>query len=303
MHREDGSELVVRWLDHLTYSRKRSAGTVYRYATSMRSWLALLDGMHPFDADTPMMEAWTQRPARKGARASASTKNDVWCLRSFYGWAFEQQLTQRDMSAALHSPTVHNMQPKPVPDDVWLHLVRSQMSDSLRLALYLGYYSGLRRAEIRSLSPSQVGPDKFADVVRKGGDADIIEWGVVYEWQCERLPLLTVGDDYPTLLLRSAASQSRWLIPWGDEATGCDPQSFNKRLTTLCNREGITPSITPHQLRHSCATNLLVSGMAVELVAHFLNHSSVDITRRYLKLGGGYLSKHLDRLRAEMRGR
>ncbi len=42
--------------------------------------------------------------------------------------------------------------------------------------------------------------------------------------------------------------------------------------------------ITLHSLRHSIATHLLLSGMALQSIQHFLGHSSLESTQLYTHL-------------------
>ena len=53
------------------------------------------------------------------------------------------------------------------------------------------------------------------------------------------------------------------------------------------------PHIAPHQLRHSCATNLLRAGLPLPIASNLLNHANVHTTMRYMKAGGDELSEWL----------
>ncbi|WP_305845155.1 tyrosine-type recombinase/integrase [Photobacterium leiognathi] len=62
-----------------------------------------------------------------------------------------------------------------------------------------------------------------------------------------------------------------------------------QRLTTqtlndLCkglNKKGFNRVVSPHDFRHSMATNLLRSGFDLLLVSKFMGHSSITTTQRY----------------------
>ncbi|MBK6794081.1 MAG: phage integrase family protein [Anaerolineales bacterium] len=54
------------------------------------------------------------------------------------------------------------------------------------------------------------------------------------------------------------------------------------RLTTLGRQVGF--HVTPHQLRHTCATILLNAGMSVLGVQKLLGHKYVETTLRYARL-------------------
>ena len=50
----------------------------------------------------------------------------------------------------------------------------------------------------------------------------------------------------------------------------------------LCGRDGATPNITPHQLRHTYGTALVIGGMSLQAR---LGHVSAEMTLRYASLG------------------
>jgi len=61
-------------------------------------------------------------------------------------------------------------------------------------------------------------------------------------------------------------------------------QSLIHRLQYLKNKAGIRKTIGLHTLRHSIATHLLASGMALENIARFLGHKSLESTQIYTHL-------------------
>ena len=281
------------------HGRGRSRLTVSRYAhtwAAFERWMGEAGIAHPFDATLTEMQAFATRPAHHRGhpnhpRAAASIKNDVNALRSFYRWAFENEHTRKNKALALHGPKVQNRNPKPVPLESWQRIVESNLDDSLRLALYLGYFAGLRRHEILALAPEQVNAKTITDVLRKGGDDDhTIPWLEMYELLQVCVPEVCVGEEYPELMERYAKSESHWLIPWGDEHYGPHMDSMNKRMTSLSRRLHI-PQVTPHMLRHSCATNLASTTIDPKALMYYLNHSDMNVTMRYVKMSGGLAAK------------
>lgn len=64
-----------------------------------------------------------------------------------------------------------------------------------------------------------------------------------------------------------------WGQPWGRPMTYASVDRLTRRLRA---RTGI--EFTPHQFRHSYATDLLRRGVAVEVVQHLLGHASISTT-------------------------
>lgn len=59
---------------------------------------------------------------------------------------------------------------------------------------------------------------------------------------------------------------------------------FYQRLEYLKEKAGIEKEFGLHTLRHSIATHLSMSGMAIEEIARFLGHSTLDATQIYVHL-------------------
>jgi site-specific recombinase XerD len=59
------------------------------------------------------------------------------------------------------------------------------------------------------------------------------------------------------------------------------PQRLRLYLKTLSQRAGIDRNVTPHMLRHTCATRWLESGLDIRHVQKLLGHSSISTTEIY----------------------
>lgn len=62
---------------------------------------------------------------------------------------------------------------------------------------------------------------------------------------------------------------------------------LNKRLKLLCEKAEVNKKITLHCLRHSIATNLLESGMELEMIGQFLGHVGLEATQVYTRITDG----------------
>jgi integrase len=193
---------------------------------------------------------------------------------------------QTDPTIDLVAPSVKNNLPKPIPDADWRALYSSDLSDRLFVALGLGYYVGLRRAEIASLHGKQINKGFIEHFIRKGGGEDTLPWLDLVRVIQDGLPEVDVLTfDFQSKLAELASANLHSPITYQDGGT------IHREMIRACKLAGI-PKYTPHQLRHSCATNLVRTGMPLGLVASMMNHSSIDITRGYARLGGGELADY-----------
>ena len=282
--------IVSAWLEWMAESRGASTITVANYRGGMRSYLRECVGDRPLGSvSTDDIEAWLLRVRSNGRVGSPATRaRDVAMLKAFHRWAFSRGLVGSDLGVLLVTPTVHNRQPKPLPDDVFASAWAQVDSPELGLMVALGYWVGLRRAEIVSLRGADVDvAHRQLLVVRKGGDQGVMPYGELVDLWREFVPHL--WDD-------------RW-VGWLHERAATAPQEplcgvlrpngLNDAIRAWQARTGQSrgASWTPHALRHSFVTNLLRIGMGIDMVADLAGHSSVAVTQKYAALGGGRVAE------------
>lgn len=150
------------------------------------------------------------------------------------------------------------------------------------------YGVGVRVSELVGLDTSDVdlGASPSVRVLGKGAKERVVP----LTGHAHRTLRTWLADDGRRALLRAAARR------WGD--TGAvDAVFVNQRGGRLTRRgahlvvvahgrtAGIPANdITPHTLRHSCATHMLEGGADLRSIQEMLGHESVDTTQRYLKV-------------------
>ena len=286
-------ELVDAFLTWLGGAQRRSPRTVRCYRNVLKLYLEWLD--KPLsEVRIDDVEAFGARSGRakvEAQAAAATVRKDVVIIRLFHRWASERDYPFRRVDT-IAVPRVPHAAPKPIDDDVWRRLWGSDLSDHDRLWLGLGYFAGLRRAEIVTIPPSGVRGSMLV-FQRKGGGIFPVDWLSLVEVYKQELPQLCDGvDAWVSIVKEEATTRLAMdaLFLWYDAEGHMenDGNRLNKRLDKrLLPQLGLPPhSVTPHRLRHSCATNLLRAGLLPEFVQKQLSHSSVDITMRYMEMSG-----------------
>lgn len=291
---DSNEALASRWLNYLQLKRGRSKTTLYGYSLLIYAFTEYLAGKHVFAVNLVDLETFIERGRvdGQGPLAAATKRRDASTLRSFYQWAYEQHMTPVNVAIGLHTPTVHNKAPRAISDEHWMQLWSNnavQMRPQAIVALGLGFYCGLRREEISSLRGDQITDEQIVAFKRKGGGEDTLPWRTMHGIHCERLPSTVLhSGTFPYQLQRLAKLQgSDRLLGWHS------PDTFNDSLRRWC-KGADTERVTPHQFRHSCATNLLRCGVPLHIVSSLLNHSSIQTTMRYVRAGQDQLAEWMD---------
>lgn len=306
--------------DYLEWQKRRNRAreTMFIYTDVVQKYLRWI-------GDTPLaavpigtVEAFIERPRLRRrpehARgqtligAPATRKRDVTIIRTLYRYLTDRGHISHNPALLLTSPTVHNVQPKAIPDDTWVAVWHStKLDDAERLVLGLGFFCGLRRAEIVNLSPTNIDLEgqKLTGFVRKGGLTDTFPFGSALQLTAERLPRLLGGGSESLLEPLSRLTTTReglpYLLPWGDSlghdddprlrgprkdpypSGWCPPNTVNKRLRRTLRKAGLPANtFTPHALRHSAITNWLRLGLSIQAVSRMAGHADIATTMRYV---------------------
>lgn len=275
-------QLAVDWLVWQRDVRGLSQNTLNMYNQVLRFWLVWCEdeGVDPLRPTLGELEDFMVRKrarVRKGAPASQAADASV--LKLWFEWMKQREFITGNPAEDLKGPKVERMEGRPIEDEHWEIIWDSDLPPRLRASLGLGFYVGLRRDEIWSLQSDQITATRLVRFKRKGGGQDTTDWLAMASVFETRLPnLLPMVEEFSGPLMHCRWKYQR-IAPWSQ------PEGLYYRMRSLCEQLHI-PQYTPHQLRHSTATNLLRAGVPHHLVMRMMNHSSFDITMRYVRAQG-----------------
>lgn len=315
---EDNAKQVREYLAWQRDVRRRRPSSVYDYATRLSQLLDHLGHKPMADVKLHDLEAWLLRQrggrAVDGKAAPATIAKDAAVVRSMFRYLVGREHLAKDPSSLLVSPTIPARQPRAVPDEVWLDLWNSpSLTPERRSVLGLGFFIGLRRAEMVALKPEHfdLNEGRLVGFQRKGGGDDVTPYAEMLRVYEDNLPHL-FGPCGATGFFEAlhghleSRSGENWLLGWDDAVRpdhrarrthqlpdgAVNPGLLNHRLAKWLSDAGLPrTAFTCHALRHSAATNLLRAGVPVHLVSRLLNHTNITTTMGYVKAGGAELAE------------
>ena len=154
--------------------------------------------------------------------------------------------------------------------------------------LELLYATGMRVSELCSLELSGMDLSLgLVTVVGKGNRQRVIPLGRVAGKHIEEY----MKTARPALL-KSRASRYVFVTARGTRMTR---QGFWKLLANYGKRAGIFRGLTPHAVRHSCATHLLEGGADLRSVQTILGHADISTTQIYTHVMRSQLREAVDK--------
>lgn len=299
-----------RWVDeflaHAAFERGLASNTLAAYRRDIASWsqFCRLTGVDPRWPTADDVGAWLTRlragnpPARRVYRPNSVARLLV-SVRGLYRWLAAEERIGSDPTEAVGSPQRLRSLPQAIP--VWEveSLLAAPRRDLLgrrdRALLETLYGAGLRISELVGLDVDDVDLDDGSVLVRagKGGKERRVPLGGAAR--------AAIGD-YSTITRPELARRAR-----GPRSTGglflnarggrLSRQACWKLLKDAARTAGLSERISPHTLRHSCATHMLEGGADIRVVQELLGHVSLATTQVYTLVSEGrlrevYLESH-----------
>ena len=251
------NHLIELYLTHIA-GRAFSEFTIRRRRGSLARFAAFIHPTPLVLADGAIIEEWLQQFG--AARTKHAYRSD---LAAFYSWGVRRHILDSSPVNDTDPIRVPKGTPRPVPPAQVRLVINCATDDTLRLALALAAYAGLRRSEITHLSTDDISlaTDPPQLVVRNGkGGKDRI------------VPV------HPSLAVLLAACRQGRVVPWTADSLG-------RRASAHIRACGFNNTI--HNLRASFGTELSrVTKGNVMLVKELMGHASAETTTLYIGLAG-----------------
>ncbi len=140
------------------------------------------------------------------------------------------------------------------------------------------FCTGLRVSELANLKVDSINLKKDEFTVRGKGDKPRIVFlsNQAKFWLSEYLKMRKDTNPY-LFISHDRASKGRKTI----EEAGITPRSIQRLVEKYAKAAGITKKVTPHTMRHSYATDLLMNGADIRSVQSMLGHASITTTQIY----------------------
>ncbi|MEY4365778.1 MAG: tyrosine recombinase XerD [Actinomycetota bacterium] len=291
MAASDGAhELIERFLGWLTVERGRSANTVASYRRDLAavdSWLGER-GCSLVDATEELLADHVATMLAGGA-AQSSVARRLAALRTFYGHQLDEGKIERDPTAGLEGVRVPVGVPKPLTTEEVDRVLSSVTGDGPRdqrdrAFLEFLYATGARVSEACGLDADDV--DLVGGVVRlfgKGAKERVVPVGSVAA-RALRDYMESGRAELRPDQWRSASDRNAVFLT--NRGRRLNRQKAWDIVRDAGARAGLDVELSPHVMRHSCATHMLEHGADLRIVQEMLGHATISTTQVYTKVSG-----------------
>ena len=166
-----------------------------------------------------------------------------------------------------------------------------------RAIVELLFSGGLRVSELISLNRDSINLDRREFVVRGKGGKDRPIFVSKNAADCLRDYLCVRHDSLPALFLNN--SKNLQPADTSGNFRRLTPRSVERIVEKYAKLAGITKHVSPHTLRHSFATDLLMNGADLRSVQALLGHSDISTTQIYTHVTDPHLRDIHERFHSE----
>jgi integrase/recombinase XerD len=280
---------VEEFLSWMVAEKGRSSNTIAAYRRDLGAYCEWLSTQ-----GTTVLEVTHQQlvgfvGARRGSGAATSSiARQLAAVRMLHRYLSIEGERRDDPAAELEGVRVPSGIPKPLTEAQVTSLLEAVVvTEPIHrrdLALIeLLYATGARISEAVGLSIGEIDLDaRLVRLYGKGAKERIVPFGST---------AAAALDDWFSPSGRAMIVPDQWRSR--DDAEAVFLNTRGGRLTRQAawqvvkkygHRAGITAELSPHVLRHSCATHLLDHGADLRVVQEMLGHASISTTQIYTKV-------------------
>ena len=310
----DISELVADFLESLEIEKGRSTKTVENYGLYLARFIDLItedfegqEMIKPSDITPEVLRRFRLKLNRfsdnqNKERLSALTQSyHLIALRGFFKYLAKRGIKSLDPSLIdlpraakkqvtfLHFDEIERLLAE-IPLDT-----ESGLRD--RAIVELLFSGGLRVSELCSLNRDSINLERREFMVRGKGKKDRPIFIDKSTAECIEDYLNMRTDTLPALFLNNSANQQ---IPsTSGDFRRLTPRSIERIVQKYTRLAGIAKHVTPHTMRHSFATDLLMNGADIRSVQSLLGHANISTTQIYTHITDPHLKEVHEKFHSE----
>ncbi|MCL2001821.1 tyrosine-type recombinase/integrase [Candidatus Saccharibacteria bacterium] len=296
------SDLSTDFVEFLEVERGRSVKTAENYRLYLDRFVEFSDDMKVGDITLETIRKyrlWLNRyqDEQKRTLSPRTQSYHLIALRVFLKYLARREIKSLDAAnvdlpkvakpqvSFLHVDEVEQILAAIPPD------AKTAERDAALIALL--FSAGLRVSELVSLNRDQINLDKREFIVRGKGQKDRPVYISNQAAEAISLYLAMRLDSSPALFINQSANRGT------NDDGRLTARSVQRLVEKYAKLAGITKHVSPHTMRHSFATDLLMNGADIRSVQGLLGHSDISTTQVYTHLTDQHLKEVHERFHSD----
>ena len=281
-----GLREIKDFLLWLRVERGRAESTVSAYERDLRNYLFWLEeqGERIGDVQESSIIVYL-RELQSSGKAASTVARAMAAVRSFHRFLAVENFRSDDPAKNVELPRVPRGLPKPISEKEVSELLFAIDDEGAagkrdKAMMEILYGTGARISEVVSLSISDLDlSEKLLKVLGKGNKERIVPLGRYAETALMRwLSPDGRGKLEPERWASRDDSEALFLNRQGRRLSRQGGWGIGKKYG---RKVGLGAQLSPHTLRHSCATHMLEHGADIRTVQELLGHASISTTQIY----------------------
>ena len=286
-----GSEEYLSWLE---VERGRARLTIASYRRDLAQYESALAaaGLDPASADPGRVESYLG-DLRTSGRSPASVARATSVLRGLHRFLLDEGLAVADPTTDVTAGRVPLRLPKALTEEEVSTLLGAVAGDGAaqrrdRALLEVLYGTGARISEVVGLDQADlVAGEGLVRLYGKGSKERLVPLGRYAAAALEAwLAPPGRGSVEPRQWRRRGDAEAVFLNLRGSRLSRQGAYGVVKRHAVAVH---LGDRVSPHVLRHSCATHMLARGADIRVVQELLGHVSIATTQLYTKVSPEHL--------------
>ena len=300
------SELIIDFIEYLEVERGRAPRTSESYRRYLERFVEFAGDV---EVDTITSELvrkyrlWLNRVenAKGGELATITQAYHLIALRGFLNYLSKRDIeslapnkidlpkVHRKQVTFLHFEEVERMLDAVPDDDAPQHLRDKAILELL-------FSSGLRVSELCNLDRDHVNLKRREFMVRGKGQKDRPVFVSNAAARAIEAYLAVRTDTLPALFLNYSRNN---IANTSGDYRRLLPRSIQRVVAKYAKLAGVTKHVSPHTMRHSFATDLLMNGADIRSVQRMLGHSNISTTQVYTHVTDAHLKEVYERFHSD----
>jgi len=290
------ASLITDFLEYLELERNASQLTIKNYDHYLKRFLEFAHNINPKEIDLNLVRKYRLHlsrftdPKTKRSLKRITQNYFMIALRAFLRYLARMDITTLSPEKVELGET--DPRPLKILDESHLKSLLEAPDTSKkdgirdRAILETLFSTGLRVSELASLNRDTInlGRREFGIIGKGGKERVVFISDTAYDW-LEKY-LMFRKDTFKPLFIRF---QGKVDPTNNGEAMRLTTRSIERIVEKYVKKLGLPVKATPHTLRHSFATDLLINGADIRSVQEMLGHSSIQTTQIYTHVTNAHL--------------